>query len=62
MALMNVFYLTENVASKTEGRICFDTQSRDQVTYAANSATAVRSASVSYVEICFIVFSCWTVV
>lgn len=26
------------------------------ITYAANSATAVHSASVSYVEICFIVF------
>jgi len=32
MALINVFYLTENVALKTEGRVCFDTQSRDRVT------------------------------
>jgi len=32
MALINVLYLTENVPLKTEGRICFDTQSRDEVT------------------------------
>jgi hypothetical protein len=32
MVLINVFYLTENIALKNERRVCFDTQSRDQVT------------------------------